>query len=336
MAPSINHLGSTRVARLLAAIGSIPAANAVPPQTSPYDWRDPHSFNADQQSRLTPIMGQVAARMAEIFARAHGGACEVSLKALTPHFAGDLCHHLDLDRDYCLAFAPDKGQPCGFASIPPQTTMTWVTWLLGDAEANRAPARALAPLEESLLSDLFTAVLDAFLAPLRAVHNLRPAAPLCHGQPDIQFELTEEVARIVFQVKNADAGEPCEVAFVVPCRYLATLAGKTMPVTPKVTPQELSHALREHLQEVPVTVRAVLASTTLTFQEVLDLGPGDILLLDKSVDGPTEVILDGRTVFRGRPARSDGQYAVVILEAPAARDPQTAPAPAPNQSNERT
>ncbi len=85
-----------------------------------------------------------------------------------------------------------------------------------------------------------------------------------------------------------------------------------------------------------MTVRAVLASATLTFQEVLDLGPGDILLLDKSVDGPTELILDGRTVFRGRPARSDGQYAVVILEAPAARDPQTATAQAPNQSNERT
>ena len=74
----------------------------------------------------------------------------------------------------------------------------------------------------------------------------------------------------------------------------------------------------EHLQQMPVTVPARLASTTLTFQEVLDLGPGDILLLDKPVDGPAELIIDGRTVFRGRPAQSQGRYAVVILESEAA------------------
>jgi flagellar motor switch protein FliM len=70
----------------------------------------------------------------------------------------------------------------------------------------------------------------------------------------------------------------------------------------------------EHLQEVPVTVTAILASTTASFQEILDLGPGDILLLDQPVDGPAELILNGRAVFFGRPARSQGQRAVVILE----------------------
>jgi flagellar motor switch protein FliM len=72
------------------------------------------------------------------------------------------------------------------------------------------------------------------------------------------------------------------------------------------------------LQQVPVTIRATLTSTTLTFQEILDLGPGDILLLDKPVDGPAELIVNGRTVFRGRPAQSQGQYAVVIHESEAA------------------
>ena len=319
MSSSINHLGRAKIGQLLAAIGSKHTPDQPSPQAASYDWRDPHYFNADHQSRLAQALGQVAARMAEILARARNSAFEVSLKALTQHYAGDFCHRMELDRDYGLTFAADKAPPCGFVSIAPQTTIAWVTWLLGDGDSTRDPNQALSPLEESLLGDLLTSVLEAFLAPLRTPHNLRPAGPVCQGQPNLQYELTEEIARVVFQVKSADPSVPSEITFVLPCSRLAVLAGKTATAAPaKVTAQELSHALMEHLQHVPVTVRVTLASTLLTFQEILDLGPGDILLLDKPVDGSAELILNGRTAFRGRPAQSQGQYAVVILASEAA------------------
>jgi len=329
MTPSTTHLGRAKIGQLLAAIGSKHAPDQSSPDAASYDWRDPHYFNADHQGRLAQALGQVAARMAEILTRARNSAFEVSLKVLTQHYAGDFCHRMELDRDYCLTFAPDKGPPCGFVSIAPQTTSAWVTWLLGDADSTHDLNQALSPLEESLLGDLLTSVLEAFLAPLQAQHNLRPAGPVCQGQPNLQYELTEEIARVVFQVKSADSGQPGEIAFVLPCSRLAALAGKTATAAPaKVTPQELSHALMEHLQQVPVTVRITLASTTLTFQEILDLGPGDILLLDKPVDGTAELIVNGRTVFRGRPAQSQGQYAAVILESETAGQ-QTTTAKAP-------
>jgi flagellar motor switch protein FliM len=173
-------------------------------------------------------------------------------------------------------------------------------------------------------------VLEAFLALLQASPNLRPSGPCSKGQPTLQFERSEEVARIVFAVKSAEPGEPAEIAFVLPCSRLAALAGKTAAAAPpKASPQELSRALMEHLQEVPVTLQATLASTTLTFQEVLDLGPGDILLLGQPVDGLAELTLDGRAAFRGRPARAQGRYAVVVVESADAGNPQKATTRAP-------
>jgi flagellar motor switch protein FliM len=261
MSPSANDLGrasrapqrdssrlGSRIGQLLAAVGSRPAPagpeqserDPAPPEGAPYDWRDPHYFNTDQQNRLVQVLGQVAARMAEIFTRSRSSLMEVSLGGLTQHFAGDLCRHMELDHDTCLTFAPDKGQPCGFASISPQTTAVWVTRLLGDSDSTRHPNQALSSLEESLLSDLLTAVLEAFLTPLRAHHNLRPACSLCQGQPNIQFELTEEVCQAVFQVKSPDAGEASEIAFLLPCSRLAALAGKTVTTAPpRMSPQEL-------------------------------------------------------------------------------------------------
>ena len=344
MRPPGNHLGRTKVAQLLAATGSTHVPEP-PAQATPYNWRDPHSFNAGQHNRLTQILEQVAARMAEVFARAHSGNLAVSLRSLTQHFAGDLCRRLEMDEDFCLAFAPDRGQSCGFIAIPPQTASAWVTWLLGDSDSGRDPRQALSALEESLLSDLLTAVLDAFLAPLRAQQTsgtpnatdragetLKPTGSLCRGQPELQFELTEDVARIVFEVKAAEQSQPSVVTVFLPCSRLAALAGKT-PVSeaPKASPPECSRALMEHLQNVPVTVMAVLASTTLTFQEVLELGPGDILLLDKPVEGSAQLILDGRTIFDGRPARSEGKHAVVIVDSESGPNRQTAASTPANQ-----
>jgi len=335
MGPAANHPGRIKIGQLLVAVGSTPTPDPTPVPATPYDWRDPHYFSGDQQKCLAQVLGQVAARMGEIFTRTRGRACEVSLQALTQHFAGDLCGPLELDQDYCLAFTSDQGQPCGFVSISPPTTLAWVTWLLGDSDSTRAPNQALSNLEESLLSDLLTAVLEAFLAPLRAHHHFQTTGSFGKGQPSLQFELTEELARIVFQIKSVDSGEATETAFVLPCSRLAALAGKTTPAAPKVSTQELSRALMEHLQEVPVTVRATLAATTLTFQEILDLGPGDILLLDKPVNGSVELVLEGRTIFRGRPARSQGRYAVVIAESETRNDRPTAAAKAPKQATER-
>jgi len=100
---------------------------------------------------------------------------------------------------------------------------------------------------------------------------------------------------------------------VLPCSYLEALAGKPAAVAPRVSPQEVSQALMRHLHEMPVTVRAVLASTTLTFQEVLDLGPGDILLFDKPVTELADLVINERAAFHGRPARAQGQHALVII-----------------------
>jgi len=86
-------------------------------------------------------------------------------------------------------------------------------------------------------------------------------------------------------------------------------------VAQQISPEELSRTLTEHVQQMPVTVTARLASTTLHFEELLDLGRDDILLLDRSLDEAIELLVDSRIVFRGRVARSGGQRAVVITQA---------------------
>jgi len=79
---------------------------------------------------------------------------------------------------------------------------------------------------------------------------------------------------------------------------------------------------------MPITVTARLGHTALRFEELLELGRDDILLLDRSLDEMIELLVDGRVVFRGRVAQSDGRRAVVITQSPGVGVQKTAKAPA--------
>jgi len=330
---SVNSLSKARMRRLLAAVGSVPSQDRTVGEVRPYDWRDPHWLNADQTSRLTAAMGQIATKLGGVFTRFFNCKFKVSLTAATPHFAGDLYRLIDMDRLHCLTFGPEDQPSCGFLAIPSGTTIDWVTRLLGDADAAGDPDRSLSSLEESLLSDLMTAVIEAFVAPMRSHEVLQSSGRLSKGQPPIQFEPTEEICRITFLVKQADKDDEVNITFVLSCGPLAALAGKAPKSTAQPTPDELSRTLLEHLQQMPVTVTARLATVPVGFQEVLDLGSGDILLLDKQVHDMVELVIEGRTVsFRGHPVQSKGQYAILIRESQAGPAQETPASNPPAES----
>jgi flagellar motor switch protein FliM len=312
---SAGHLNSSNFLRLLTATGSDPAGEAAPAEVVTYNWRSPRYFNEDQYNRLAAVMSQVAAAIEAGLTHSFNRETAVAPASLVQHFAGPL-RDLGMaeDRHY-VTFAAGKDKACGFLSLTTETALRWVKRLLGDSGSDADASQALSSLEESLLVDLVAAVMDSFLSPLRAHQELRPGDRLLKDDPQIQFEPAQEICTIVFAVTGSESDEKDEVLFLLPCSLLAPLVGKGRQVAQQISPEELSRTLTEHVQQMPVTVTARLASTTLHFEELLDLGRDDILLLDRSLDEAIELLVDSRIVFRGRVARSGGQRAVVITQA---------------------
>ncbi len=313
------NLNRARLHRLLAAVGSAPA----PAETSAsgaalYDWRDPHYFNEDQCNRLAAVMSQVAAALSERCVHFFNSEFQVVPVSITQHFADDMARHVDTKQSFSLSFGPAQKPPCGFLAIGADVALDWVTRLLGDSESDQDPNRSLSSLEESLLSDLAGAMTEAFVDSLRPHQDLKPAGQVVRGSVGVSFEPTDPICRIVFRIGKADGDAASQVTFIVAGPTLAPVLGKSVQAKATVKQDELSRLLMEHVHQMPVTICARLGSTRLSFEEVLDLAPGDVLLIDKGLDEPADLILHNQIVFRGRPAQSDGQYAVFITECAAA------------------
>lgn len=66
------------------------------------------------------------------------------------------------------------------------------------------------------------------------------------------------------------------------------------------------------LHDVPLDVTAVLGSRRMTIAELLTLGEGTIVTLDRSVQAPIDVLAGGTPVARGEIVAIDDRFAVRI------------------------
>lgn len=70
----------------------------------------------------------------------------------------------------------------------------------------------------------------------------------------------------------------------------------------------------EFVWDVPMTVEAILGSTEVTVRDVLEIGPGSVVELDRAYGEPVDVFLNGRLVARGDVVVIGDNFGVKITE----------------------
>lgn len=80
--------------------------------------------------------------------------------------------------------------------------------------------------------------------------------------------------------------------------------------------------------ELDVTLR--FGQRMMTLREVLDLTSGSVIELDRQVDEPVELLLEGKVIARGEAVVVDGNYGLRVTEVPQPIPPQVAAAVAHN------
>lgn len=308
-----DNLSKERIHQLLASIGSKPVEVVDQEEATECNWNAPRYFNRPQLVKLKDFTKKIATVVAEKFSGFCRAQFDVTIGSTTFHFASEFLKAAPEEecKDYYLPFGADQESPCGFIGIPEQTAVVWARQLLGDTESGNESNVTLSQLEESLLLDLTSALIEAFSG-LHANDDFRPAERFLKNEWPLQVHGTEELCRISFDFKKGGSEDGTKAYLLIACEELNAVVGRTSETSDTFSAEEISQAALNHLQAVPVTITAQLVSTELTFGEVVTLQTDDILLLDKKVDQPVDLIINGRTVYYGWPVQSAGKYAVTI------------------------
>ena len=310
-----NNLTGEKIQQLLSAVGSAPIDESSKIEAQDHNWSEPHYFSKEQNNKLNLFIEDLAAALAKRFTEFCRSQFEVTVVSSKQYFADDFINQFSNDGQeiFYLLFDTDKGEQLGLLGMPGQTAFSWAKQLLGDTEAQENAEKELSQLEKSLLLDLASALIQTF-SQLYPTCGLHPAKSLISKQWPLNLEGTEELCQLSFNVKQSEKENSTEAFFLIPCGKLEPIFGPNKKAVSELSQENKSQMILEHLEETPVCVTAQLASVELSFEEMMDLQVNDIVLLDKKVNEPVELIVEGRTVCYGWPAKSAGKYAVTISE----------------------
>lgn len=324
-----DNLTKEKIQQLLAAAGHEPHQDAEQNTETPeHNWHQPHYFSRDQLKIIQHFAESVAVATSLKFAELYHSDFEVTAASTSLHFASELLSPPTDNKqcDFYLPFGtgqtpapetqtdiPENIRPCGVIAIPHETAIIWTTELLGDAKSEQDSTRNLSQLEESLLSDIAPLLVGAF-SDSCDTQDFHPADNVVVRQFPLELVKSEELCKIALDIKKADSENTSKPYLLINCNKLEPVTGIATQAADEIPPEDISKAIIRHLQQMNLSVTAQLGTAYLTFEELVGLGAEDILLLDKKVDGPVELLVEGRELLHGRPAKSAGKYAIAITK----------------------
>jgi flagellar motor switch protein FliM len=306
-----NNLTSEKIQQLLAAVGAKPAADGGQNKDAPeYNWRQSHYFGQDQLKKLGDFTEKAAQNCGEKFTQLYHSNFNVTIASTTQHFAAELTASDKNQNEYYLGFGT-KDKAFGLVGIPTKTAVLWAAQLLGDSKSAENSDRELSQLEQSLLFDIALGIIKAF-SKSNGDLDLQPVGEIVKGQMPLQIDDAQEICKITFSAKKSDSETASEAYFLILCDKLNAVTGQKVQTGDNLSAQNISRAMNNYIQDIPVPVTVKLAHTMFNFQEIMSIQVDDILMFDKKVNEPVELIVQGQTVLRGRLAKSDDKRAVVI------------------------
>jgi flagellar motor switch protein FliM len=308
-----NNLTREKIQQLLAAVGSQTDSEELQPEVAEHNWRQPHCFNNQELDNLNSYTDKTAELIAQKFNKVCHSDFKVTINSTSQCYADEFLNqiHSSEQKNYYLAFGIEPNNPCALLGMSVSTAVCWVNYLLQDTEADKNTDRVLSQLEESLLYDISSVIIEAISEAYPGL-DFKPENKVENEQLPTAFESVEQLCKIDFKIELSESKNSSQAYLVIPCRLLNPVVGKTSDTNKSFSEEQVSQAMFEYIQELPVCVWAQLGSAKLTFAEAMNLNPSDILLLDTKIDEPALLFVEGIERFQCRPAKSNGFFAVVI------------------------
>ena len=309
---SQQELQSQRVAlgRLLQTAGGSETPAWTDVEAVDYDWSVPHHFIPAQLERLSAFAAAAAGKIAEALNSLLRSDMQLATGAIQEQYARDLRGgDEDEAAEYFTPLMTGSGEPYGTLALPVGVAVGWVQQLLGGSAGQGGEGKEPSSLESSLLQDIFTALATGLSAASADAGGatLRAGKEITKGLTVAGDDGSQEYFRITFHQQDSD--EQAAVSLLASSRQLESLAGA---VPSDQTPEQAQAATRTHLDGAPIVAEVQLGMATVTVTDALSLEPGDVLLIQKHIGEPIDLLVGGCPLFSGLPVTCSGQYGIQI------------------------
>lgn len=291
-----------------------PHANAV---AITYNFRRPDRVSKEQIRSLHFLHDRFARNIATSLSAFLRAVTEITIVSVEQFAYSEFLMSLpDPTAFYAIHAQPQD--VIGALEVNPAVAFTMVDRLLGGDGHGTVAHRALTEIEQNVVDSVVKLVLDNLNEAWRAFVDLEFSIQGRETRPQMLSVAApnEVVVLIVFDVRIGDTRGMLNLC--VPAA-LIEMAGASFVQgwhRTRKEPTSIDRArLTDNLARVRLPVSARL-DTRMRAREVLELKPGDVVSLGRSLRDPVNVWVGDRPKVTGRLARQDQHAAIAVLDAP--------------------
>jgi flagellar motor switch protein FliM len=290
-----------------------------------YDFKRPERVSKDQMRALETLH--------EAFARSYGALLsgflrtivEVKVAHIEQMTFSEFTHSLPNPTCFnLLSCEPLDGNMC--LEISPLIIYPVIDRLLGGSNADLfIPQRPLTAIENRLVGKILARAMTALKEAWLSICPVEFKLTETESNPAlVQIVPPNEVVVVVgFELKMGNRAGTMSlcIPYAVIEPVVDKLSSQTWSAYKKQTRDvKLRGQLAGRLEAAKVSVSAVLADTTITLQELVNLQVGDVILTEKPATAPLALTIEGKRKFIGNLGQHKGNRAYKVARPIKAKD----------------
>lgn len=291
----------------------------------PYDFKRPERVSKDQMRAVETLHENFGRNFGAQLSGFLRTIVEVKVASIEQLTYSEFIHGLPNPTSFnLLNCEPLEGQMC--LEISPLIIYPIIDRLLGGSNAELfIPQRPLTAIEGRLVSKITTRAMTALseawagIAPIRFVIDSTESNPQL-----VQIVPPNEVVVVVgFELKMG--GRAGTMSLCIPFTVIEPLIEKLSSQGWNAyrrgrQDEDLRDRLAGELNRAPLHASAVLAETTITVGDLLNMAPGDVIVTEKAAGSPVLLAVEGRKKFLANLGQFKGNRALKITRAITPRD----------------
>ena len=277
------------------------------------DFTRPTKFTTDQERRIRRAMDTFTERVATRLVAEHRTSIELEVIDVGQFtWANAFAQVPDHSVHIQIDTAPHEGRMLLSAELP--VVLVALEQMLGGRPETAQRDRELTDIDLMVVQRLFTTIVEALSSVWFDVSEMTLEIAMVDTQVETVQVASGSEPTLTLTLEARLDGLSSTMTLLVPYAAIAPVASafsRHDEETATRDPQ-VAAAVNEGLSHVEVSLRAEVADTHLTLDEILKLAPGDVIRLDANADAELTLFADRTPVHHARGGRSGKHRAVQI------------------------
>ena len=281
-----------------------------------YDFKRPSKFSKEQIHTIQAINENYARLLATFFSAHLRTIVQITVHSVEQLTYDEFIHSVP-NPSILNIFRAEPLEGNAILEINPSIVFTIIDRLFGGPGQAPESIRDLTDIERVVIEKVVVRTLDIFREAWESIISLKPKLEVIESNPLFTQIVSPSEMVVLVSFKTRFGENEGLINMCIPYIVLEPIISKLsahfwFAGTARESTQESIGRIKAQIEKANLNLTALLGKASIHVGELLELQPGDVIMLDSKINDPVEIMVGSRKKYLGKPGTLGSKMAVQI------------------------